>query len=108
MKKWTVRMFGLRVLEVEVRDEVTAADVVQALVARRLLAREGEGVEVELIEADENGMIECQCCGEMFDPTEADEVDEDEVINTRFADMTERLVWDARTGEDDDDDTDGR
>lgn len=107
MKKWTVRVFGCRVLEVEVRDEVTAADVVQALVARRLLNQDGDEVEVELIEADENGMIACECCGEMFDPTEVDEVDEDEVINTRFADMTERLVWDART-EDNDDDTEER
>jgi hypothetical protein len=105
MKKWTVRVFGCRVLEVEVREEVTAADVVQAMVAQRLMRQE-EGVEVELIEADENGMIACECCGEMFDPTEVDQVDEDEVINTRFADMTERIVWDARPPADDDDEDD--
>lgn len=104
MKRWTVRVFGRRVLEVEVREEVSAADVIQAMVAQRLLDRDREdGVEVELIEADENGMIECQCCGEMFDPTAVDEVDEDEVINTRFADMTERIVWDGRVPEDDED-----
>jgi hypothetical protein len=87
MKKWTVSLFGRRVLEVRVQEEASLSEVVQSMVAQRL----ADGVGVEVIETDENGMIACECCGDMFDPTEADDG-----VDSRFADMTERIVWDSR------------
>lgn len=102
MKTWTVTCFGREIVRVEMREEATIADVVRHLVAQRLGVEEHE-IEVE--EDDEygdvvEGLIPCECCGEMFDPAE---VDMDDEINTRFADMTERLVWGKPADEPDED-----
>ena len=101
MKTWTVTCFGREVVKVEMREEATIADVVRHMVARRLGVEDHE-VEVEEDEYGDlaEGLIPCECCGEMFDPTEADVDDE---VNARFADMTERLVW-GKPADDDDDD----
>lgn len=88
MKVRVVKVFGYEVLRIESHTEATVSDVVQAMVAHRLAKADAdadEGYE-DLAE----GLIPCECCGEMFDP---DEVDIDEEVNARFADMTERLVW---------------
>ena len=102
MKTWTVTCFGREIVKVEMREEATIADVVRHLVAQRLGVEEHE-IEVE--EDDEygdvvEGLIPCECCGEMFDPAE---VDMDEEIQARFADMTERLIWGKPADEPDED-----
>lgn len=105
MKTWTVTCFGREIVKVEMREEATIADVVRHLVAQRLGVREDE-IDVEIAEdGDEygdvvEGLIPCECCGEMFDPAE---VDMDEEVNARFADMTERLIWGPSAVEPDDD-----
>lgn len=90
MKTWTVTAFGREIVRIEMREESTIADVVRHLVARRLGVEEDE-IEVEV--SDENtyadlaeGMLPCECCGEMFDP-------DDEGVNATFADITEQLLW---------------
>lgn len=105
MRTWTVTCFGREVVRVEMREEASVADVVRHLVARRLGVEEHEVEVEERTVADlAEGLIPCESCGEMFDPDDVDEVDEDDVINTRFADMTERLVWGGAVPDDDDDD----
>jgi hypothetical protein len=91
MKTWTVTAFGREIVKVEMREEASIADVVRHLVAQRLGVDEDEvGVEEEQYGDLVEGLIPCECCGEMFDP---DEVDLDEEVNARFVDMTERLIW---------------
>lgn len=101
MKTWTVTCFGREIVKVEMREEATVADVVRHLVAQRLGVEEHE-IEVEEEEYGDivEGLIPCECCGEMFDPAE---VDLDEEIQARFADMTERLVWGKPADEPDED-----
>lgn len=105
MKTWTVTCFGREIVKVEMREEATIADVVRHLVAQRLGVEEDE-IDVEIAEGDDEygdvveGLIPCECCGEMFDPGE---VDMDEEVNARFADMTERLIWGPSAAEPDDD-----
>lgn len=95
MKTWTVTAFGREIVKVEMREESTIADVVRHLVARRLGVEEHE---IEVTEGDEygdlnEGLIPCECCGEMFDPDDDDEDDDVEGINATFADITEQLFW---------------
>lgn len=105
MKTWTVTCFGREIVRVEMREEATIADVVRHLVARRLGVDDDE-IEVE--ETDDEygdvveGMIPCECCGEMFDPDEVDLDEETEEVNARFADLTERLIWGPSVAEPDD------
>lgn len=98
MKTWTVTCFGREIVKVEMREEATVADVVRHLVAQRL------GVEEDEIEVTEDygDLIPCESCGEMFDPDEV--VDLDDEVNARFADMTDRLVWGKPADEPDEED----
>jgi hypothetical protein len=81
MKVRVVKVFGYEVLRIETHEEATVSDVVNALIAQRVSEEESE--------------YEC-CCGE--------EEEDDEEVNIRFIDMTERIVWDARTDEEPDED----
>lgn len=72
------KVFGREVLRIENHYEATVSDVVQAMIAHR-----DEDVEY---------VYECTC-GEDEDEEESD----DDGITGRFADLTERIVWDART-----------
>lgn len=96
MKTWTVTAFGRQILKIEMQEEASVADVVRHLVAQRMEEREVDDEYGDLVE----GMIPCECCGEMFDPD--DEMDDE--VNARFADMTERLIWGKPADDDDDDD----
>ena len=104
MKTWTVTCFGREIVKVEMREEATIADVVRHLVAQRLGVDEDE-IEVEEDEYGDinEGLIPCECCGEMFDPDEVDLSEEDDEVNARFADMTERLIWGAPAEEPEED-----
>lgn len=77
MKTWTVSVFGRDVFQVRLQEDDA-------------LDYEDDEAEEDDYEEITEGMIPCECCGEMFDAEET----EDPVM-TRFADMTERLVWDA-------------
>lgn len=83
MKIRVVKLFGHEVLRIESHYEATVSDVVRAMIESRHAAQEEE--EEEYI---------CEFCGETID-----DVEDDDGINGRFADMTERIVWDARTHE---------
>jgi hypothetical protein len=104
MKTWTVKVLGREVLTVEFREEASIADVVRHMVARRLGVDESE-IEIEVADPSyddlSEGLIPCECCGEMFDPDE--ESEEDAEVNARFADMTERLIWGPQAVEEPDD-----
>ena len=78
MKVRVFKVFGREVLRIESHEEATLADVISGLVAQRMQA--------------EDGMAVCECCGEDFDPDE-----DDDEMTARFIDMTDRIVWDART-----------
>ena len=82
MKVWVFKFFGREVIRVENHYEATVSDVVRAMIKHR----EGEE-DVEYV-------YECSCGAE-----EDEDDDEDEEYDSRFADMTERIVWDARTSE---------
>ena len=80
------KFFGREVLRIENHYEATVSDVVRAMIeAREAAANE----EVEYV-------YECACGEEEED--EEEESDDDGIMG-RFADMTERIVWDARTSE---------
>lgn len=103
MKTWTVTCFGREVVKVEMREEASVADVVRHLVARRLGVEEHEVEVEERTVADlAEGLIPCESCGEMFDPDEPVDLDDD--VDIRFADMTERLIWGNPAVPPDDDD----
>lgn len=72
------KVFGREVLRIENHYEATVSDVVQAMIANR-----DEDVEY---------VYECTCGEEEEEEEESD----DDGITGRFADMTERIVWDAR------------
>lgn len=95
MKTWRFEAFGREIFKVEVIEKITVSDVM------RQMLDEGMAEEDDLDEEDDSiyeelaeGMIPCESCGEMFDPDIVD-IDENENLRSRFADMTERLVWDA-------------
>lgn len=95
MKIRVFKIFGHEVLRIETHQEATVSDVVQAILANRL-----SGVELVEVEDDEDeygdvveGLIPCECCGEMFEPGEVELDEEAEEVNARFADLTERLIW---------------
>jgi hypothetical protein len=106
MRIWVLKFLGREILRTESHQEATVSDVVQAMLAHRLQRsrQEEEGQEEE---GEEEEMIECQCCGEMFDPAEAEEqfeVDEKfEEIAGNNLNWGERMVWDARAPEDEED-----
>lgn len=87
MKVRVVKLFGREVLRVESYDQVTVSDLVAALVSTR-----GDGAGEDDGE-DDDGLVPCDDCGEMYDPD----------VAQRFADMTEQMLWDARADDDDDD-----
>lgn len=78
MKVKIFKIFGREVLRIESHYEATVSDVVRAMIEKRAASEEVEYV------------YECSCGDE-------EEEDEDEEYHARFADMTERIVWDART-----------
>jgi hypothetical protein len=78
MKVRVFKVFGREVLRIENHYEATVSDVVRAMIQQR-----AEKEEVEYF-------CECSC-------DEEDDDDEDEEMLGRFADMTERIVWDSRT-----------
>ena len=79
MKFKVIKLFGREVLRIENHYEATVSDVVRAMIQNR----EG-GDEIEYV---------CECsCGE-----DEDDDEEEERFRSRFVDMTERIVWDART-----------
>ena len=89
MRTWSLRLFGREVASVEQRDEVTLSDVVSRLIE--------DHVSVEELDEDtDDGVLgdvidqPCEFCGEMLaedSPPAGDDV------ASRFADMTERIVW---------------
>lgn len=89
MRVRVFKVFGREVLRVETHEEVTVSDVVAAMLAHRQALDEEECEE----EAEEDDC--CEYCGEPLT--------EDDIIAARFSTMTERLVWDARTEEEDED-----
>ena len=82
MRVRVFKVFGREVLRIENHYEATVSDVVRAMIEAREASEEVEYV------------YECTC------GTEEDEEDEEEEsddgIRGRFADMTDRIVWDAR------------
>lgn len=96
MKVWVLKLFGREILRTESHQEATVSDVVRAMVASRLVAAQGEEEEGE-------ELIECECCGEMFDPAEAEAQAE---FDDKFEDIAgniawgEKLVWDVKTSDD--------
>lgn len=83
MKVRVLKLFGREVLRIESHYEATVSDVVRALLAQRAA------------QSEEDSLEECACCGAAFDPdAEEDYPDEDDdEVNARFADLTERLIW---------------
>ena len=81
MKVRVFKVFGREVLRIEKHEEATLADVISGLVAQRMQIKQDT--------------VQCECCGEDFDPDEED--DDDDEVDAKFQDMTEHLVWDART-----------
>lgn len=77
MKVRVFKVFGREVLRIESHEEATLSDVISLLVAQRMKATDGED--------------QCEC-EEDFDPDEED-------VDVRFHDMTERLVWDSKNDE---------
>ena len=82
------KLFGREVARWESWEQATVSDVVAAMLANRQPGRaRDEGVEAE-------EMTACTCCGEPFDL-------EEEWISSKFTDLTDRIVWDARADDDD-------
>jgi hypothetical protein len=75
MKVRVFKLFGREVLRIETHEEASLADVISALIAQRIEAA--------------TGVVECECCGEEFDP-------EEEEMRAKFIDMTEKIVWDSK------------
>ena len=82
MKVRIVKIFGREVLRIESHYEATVSDVVRAMIENRAASEDVEYV------------YECSCGDE---EGEDDDDEEEEEYHARFADMTERIVWDART-----------
>lgn len=99
MKIWVLKILGYEILRTEVREEPNVGDFVREMVANRM--RMAAGIEEE----EEEELIECECCGEMFDPAEAEE---QALIDDQFEDIAgnlawgERIVWDVKTSDDED------
>jgi hypothetical protein len=100
VKIWVVKVFGREILRTESHQEPTVAEFVRGMIAHRIAAQAQEDAD------EEEGLIECECCGTMFDPAEdedQDEVDEKfEEIAGNNLNWGERMVWDARAPDDED------
>ena len=100
MKVKVVKLFGREVLRIEIHEEVTVSDVVQAMLAHREMMHLEEECEECECEEEEEAEV-CACCGEALT--------EDDIIAARFSTMTdgmrlgERLVWDARVDDEEPD-----
>ena len=82
MQVRVIKIFGREVMRIENHYEATVSDVIRAMIEAR--------------EATEDIQYVCECsCDEEED--EEDEESDEDGIRGRFADMTERIVWDART-----------
>ena len=103
MKTWTVIAFGREILKIKQTEEASVADVVRHLVAQRMNQNDDETEYEYEYEEIVEGLIPCESCGEMFDPEDVDMTEEDEEVNARFADMTERLIWGEPVAETDED-----
>lgn len=80
MKVRVFKVFGREVLRIEKHYEATVSDVIKAMIQSRESAEETQYV--------------CSC--EEEEEEEEEESDDDGIMG-RFADMTDRIVWDART-----------
>jgi hypothetical protein len=82
MQVRVIKFFGREVLRIENHYEATVSDVIKAMIEAR--------------EATEEIQYVCECsCGDEEDDDE--EESDEEGIRGRFSDMTDRIVWDART-----------
>ena len=81
MKVQVFKVFGREVLRIEKHYEATVSDVIKAMIKSRESAEETQYV--------------CECSCEEEDEEEGEESKDDGILG-RFADMTERIVWDAR------------
>jgi hypothetical protein len=82
MKVRVFKIFGREVFRIESHYEATVSDVVRAIIQNR---SDSEGSEYV-----------CACSCDDEEEEEEDEEESDDGIRGRFADMTERIVWDAR------------
>lgn len=94
------KLFGREFLRIEEHYEATVSDVVRSIMEARRAGDE------DVCECDDDaaeryaavvgdGMIPCECCGEMFDPIEDAR---EERMRQHFNDITDRI----RMDEDDD------
>ena len=90
MKVWRVEFFGYEVLKIEMSEQVSLGDVMRRIMDGDAGSDDDES-EDEYEEITE-GLIPCECCGEMFAP-------DDEVEKNVFAQMTERMVWGMDTAD---------
>lgn len=99
MKIRVIKIFGREVLRIESHEQPDVGDFVREMVANRMR------MNASAAEFEEEELIECECCGEMFDPAEAEEQIR---IDDRFEEIAEnlnwgdRLVWDVKTSDDED------
>lgn len=82
MKVRVFKVWGREIFRIEDYQESTVLEMVEALISERM-AR-GKVVIREPQEGDP-----CACCGEPLT--------EDDIIDSQFSTMTEKLVWDACT-----------
>lgn len=87
MRVRVFKLFGREVARWESWEQATVSDVVAAMLANRRAGRDRDG------DAEAEEMTTC-CCGEPFDL-------EEEWISSKFTDLTDRIVWDARADDDD-------
>ena len=99
MKIWVLKIMGREILRTEVNEEPNVGDFVREMVANRMRMAAGAPDD------EEEELVECECCGEMFDPVEAEEQIR---IDEKFDDIAgnlawgERIVWDVRSSDDED------
>lgn len=89
MKIRVIKVFGHEVLRVETHEEITVSDIVRSMMEIHQGLHEEEEEEDEQLYYEAEEGDPCTYCGEPLT--------EDDIIDSRFSTMTERLVWDART-----------
>lgn len=94
MRVRVLKLFGREVARWESWEQATVSDVVAAMLASRAtVVRDDDDEESEDEDEETHEIVPCTCCGEMFDPREAE-------INRRFDD----IVWETyRAGDPEDD-----